>query len=77
MILVFFLRKLWALVSLLSQVFLGLEEIGFTINLLKYAWGVQSTDNLGYLLATDGIKPLPHKIEAISRISQPTSTTHI
>ena len=45
--------------SILSQVLLRLEESGFTANLLKCAWCVQPTDYLGFLLTTDGIKPLP------------------
>ena len=47
--------------SLLSHVLLRLEESGYTVNPLKYAWGVQSTNYLGFLLTTDGIKPLPKK----------------
>ena len=62
--------------SLLSQVLLRLEESEFTVNPLKYAWDVQSTDYLGFFLTTDGIKPLP-KIEEISRIDRPTSTMHV
>ena len=63
--------------SLLAQVFLRLEQSGFTVNPLKCAWAVQSTTYLGFLLTTDGIKPLPNKIEAISRISRPSTTTHV
>ena len=32
---------------------------------------------MGFLLSTDGIKPLPKKIEAISRLSRPTSRTTV
>ena len=63
--------------SILSQVLLRLEQSGFTVNPLKCAWAVQSTDYLGFLLTIDGIKPLPQKIEAISRISRPTAPTHV
>ena len=45
--------------SLLSQFLLRLEESGSTVNPLKYIWGVESTDYLGFLLTTEGIKPLP------------------
>ena len=44
--------------SLLNYVLLRLEESGFIVNPLKCAWGFQSTDYLGFLLTTDGIKPL-------------------
>ena len=52
--------------EILSQVLLRLEESGFTVNPLKCAWAVTQTDYLGFLITTSGIKPLPHKIEAIS-----------
>ena len=45
--------------SLLSQVLLRMEESGFTVNPLKCAWCVQSTEYLGFLLTTDGIKSFP------------------
>ena len=45
--------------NILSQVILRLEESGFTINPLKFAWAVKETDYLGFLLTTNGIKPLP------------------
>ena len=59
------------------QVLLRMEESGFTINPLKCAWAVKSTDYLGFLFTTDGIKPLPKKIEAICRIARPTAHTHV
>ena len=61
----------------LSQDLFRLEESGFIVNPLKYTWTVTQTGYLGFLLTTSGIKPLPHKIEAISRISRPSSTTHV
>ena len=47
--------------SIVQQVLLRLKESGFTINPLKCAWTVQSTDYLGFPLTTDGIKPPPPK----------------
>ena len=55
--------------SLLSQVCLRLEERGFTINPLKCAWCVQSTDFLGFVLTTDGIKPLPEKLRQLVELT--------
>ena len=63
--------------SIVKQVLLRLEESGFTVNPIKCAWAVQATDNLGFLLTTEGTKPLPAKIEAISRIARPTAPTHV
>ena len=63
--------------KIVHQVLLRLEESGFIVNPLKCAWAVQSTDYLGFLLTTEGIKPLPTKIEAISRIARPTAPTHV
>ena len=63
--------------SILSQVLLRLEGSDFTVSPLKCAYTVQSTYYLGFLLTTEGIKPLPNKIEAISRIFRPSTTTHI
>ena len=59
------------------QVLLRLEDSGLTINPLKCAWAVKSTDYLGFLLTTYGIKPLLKKIEAICRIARPTIPTHV
>ena len=44
--------------SIVKQVLHRLEESGFTINPFKCAWGVQSADYSGFLLTTEGIKPL-------------------
>ena len=63
--------------GIVHQVLLRLEESGVTINLLKCVWAVQSTNYLGFLLSTDGIKPLPKKTEAISRILCPMSRTTV
>ena len=61
----------------LHQALLRLEGNGFTVNPTKCAWVAQSTKYLGFLLTTDGIKPLPQKIDAISRIARPTAPTHV
>ena len=47
--------------TIFHQVLLRMEESGFTVNPLKCAWDVQSTDYLGFRLTTDDIKPLPKK----------------
>ena len=64
-------------ISQIYQVLLRLERNGFTVNPLKCDWAVTTTDFLGFLLTSDGIKPLPHKIKAITDIARPTSAKHI
>ena len=63
--------------AIVHQVLLRLEEIGFTINPPKCAWALQSRDYLGFLLTTDGIKPLPKKIETICRNSRSMSRKNV
>ena len=60
--------------QIVQEVLQHLETSGFTVNPIKCAWAVSSTDYLGFLLTKDGIKPLPKKIEAISRVARPEST---
>ncbi len=63
--------------TIVKKVLQRLEENGFTVNPLKCAWAVKSTDYLGFLITTDGLKPLPKKVEAISRVARPTSTKEV
>jgi len=63
--------------TVVSEVLLRLESSGFTVNPSKCAWAVSSTDYLGFMLTTKGIKPLPKKIEAINRVARPDSTKHV
>ena len=64
--------------SIVKQVLLRLVENSFTINPLKCAWAVQSTDYLGSLLTTDGIKPLPKKLrQLVEFLVLRTTPTHV
>ena len=63
--------------SVVSQVLHCLEESGFTVNPGECDWAVKSTDYLGFLITTEGIKPLPKKIEATTRVARPDSTTTV
>ena len=64
-------------ISQIYQVLLRLERNGFIVNPLKCDWAVTTTEYLGFLLTSDGIKPLPHKIKVITNTARPTSTKHI
>ena len=61
----------------LHQVLLRLEKYGFTVNALKCEWTTASTEYLGFLLTPQGIKPLPHKVQAITSIARPSNTKHV
>ena len=50
------------------------ERNGFTVNSLKCEWTVTTTEYLGFLLIPEGIKYLPHKVTAITKIARPSST---
>ena len=52
-------------------VFSRLHKMGMTVNLMKTEFFKTELEYLGYLLTPKGIKPLPKKVEAISRILPP------
>ena len=52
-------------------VFSRLHKMGMKVNLLKTEFFKDELEYLGYLLTPHGIKPLPKKVEAISRILPP------
>ena len=52
--------------SIVQQALYSLEENVFTVNPLKCAWAVQSTDYLGFLLTIYGIKPFPQKLRQLA-----------
>ena len=61
----------------LHQVLLRLERHGFIVNPLKCEWAAQSTEYLGFLLTPQGIKPLPHTVQAITSIARSSSTKQV
>ncbi|MGH7973976.1 MAG: RNase H-like domain-containing protein, partial [bacterium] len=54
-----------------------LQDCGFIINPSKCAWAVQSTDYLGYMFTQDGVKPMSNKIEAVLKLSRPTTRKQV
>ena len=61
----------------LHQVLLRLERPGFTVNPSKCERAASSTEYLGFLLTPQGIKPLPHKVQAIISTTRPSLTKQV
>ncbi|XP_041767451.1 uncharacterized protein K02A2.6-like [Anopheles merus] len=61
----------------LSEVLRRIEEYGFTIRAEKCAFKVKQIHYLGYIIDTNGMRPDPAKIEAITRLPEPTDLTGV
>ena len=57
----------------LKRVFKILEENGLVVNRKKCILGVSTIEFLGHLCDQNGIKPLPAKVDAIRKVSPPTT----
>ena len=57
----------------LAQLFRRLQEHGLVINVSKCKFGQNSLDFLGHRIISEGIMPLPEKVEAIIRLAQPVT----
>ena len=54
-----------------------LNDIGFRANLRKSFFMQQEIEYLGSLFTSEGIKPQPKKIEAMTRIKPPTNSKQL
>ena len=54
-----------------------LNDIGFRANLRKSFFMQQEVEYLGFLLTTEGIRPQPKKIKAMTRIKPPTNSKQL
>ncbi|KAI2491351.1 transposition [Fragilaria crotonensis] len=50
-----------------------LTDVGFAVNLRKSSFAVTEIDYLGYWITRRGIQPQPKKVEAIMRLTPPTT----
>ena len=50
-----------------------LTDAGFAVNLCKSSFAVTEIDYLGYWITQHGIQPQPKKMEAIMRLTPPTT----
>lgn len=57
----------------LSVVFERLQKYGLRINIAKSVIGVDQVEYLGYLITAEGSRPLPEKVEAITKYKLPAT----
>ena len=63
--------------EVMKKVLQKLEDCEFTVNLTKCRWATKETDYLEFHLTTNGIKPIPSKVEVIIKIARPTTTKQV
>ena len=63
--------------SLLVIVLTHLQNVGFTINLLKCEWAIHETNVLGPWLTPEGVKPWCKRVDAILRLQPPVNVKQL
>ena len=63
--------------SHLRLIFSRLREFGITVNSSKCTLGAHQLEFLGHSIDQDGIKPLPSKVDAITKYPEPNSLSGI
>ena len=58
-------------VNMIQQVLRILQDNGFSIKPKKCHWAQSSVEYLGHIIAKDGIRPQPKKVDAILRLDRP------
>lgn len=61
----------------LEETFKKLRKAGIKLKLEKCTFGVKEGKFLGYLISSEGIKPHPEKIEAISNMRPPKNLKEV
>ncbi|GBM98474.1 Retrovirus-related Pol polyprotein from transposon 17.6 [Araneus ventricosus] len=61
----------------LKQVFERLSQLGLKLNPLKCVLGKSSVKFLGCLITSEGVKPLPEKVQAISQFPKPQNIAEL
>ena len=51
--------------------FTRLQKAGLKVNAIKYCFGAQNFDYLGYHVTHEGVMPIPKKVEAIHALTVP------
>ena len=61
----------------INEVFRRLDQYGLCINEAKCVFGEKSIKFLGYLISSEGLKPLPEKVLAIENYHKPTTASSL
>lgn len=61
----------------LREVFERLQKHGLTVNWQKYTFGAEKVEFLGYEVCSEGTRPLPKKVQAISDYQKPKTVREL
>ena len=63
--------------TVLEAMFTRLQKAGFKVSACKSCFGAQNFDYLGYLITSDGVMPIPKKVEAIQALAVPKTSKQL